>query len=738
MVQGDKLFQLLKLHGIDPEYIDIWGQRHTVSEEVQRKLLLAMSVPAMEGTELDGILHEAVASRWKRCLEPVKVIRTSEMPVTIPVTLSMEERMAELKWAMIREDGGREEGVFSMADLPEVERTEIEYRTYCRHLFTLPVDPSIGYHRFMITKRIDGSISVCSMLIIVAPDRCYLPPAVGDDKRIWGMAVQLYSLKSHRNWGIGDLTDLKDMSSIFAGMGCDFIGINPIHALFPNMPLHTSPYSPSSRLFFNTIYLDVESIPDFQECSKATSLVKSNSFQSRLKELRECELIDYAGVSAAKREVLNILYDHFCTAHLENETERGHDFRAFISQEGETLERFATFNALHEWTLGNYPDTWGWPAWPAPYRDPASEAVRIFCIQNKRRIGFYQYLQWQISEQLNSVNTHMKNSGLALGLYLDMAVSVDRGGADVWNNKKLFAEEIKIGAPPDDFNLKGQDWGLPPIIPSRLYESGYAYFSGILQKIMRYSSAIRIDHIMALMRLFCIPNGIQPADGTYIMYPLKDLLSILSLESHRNRCLVIGEDLGTVPDSVREAMDRMGIFCCKLLYFTREWDGELTPPEGYGSTAIVSVSTHDLPTLKGYWEGRDLSLRTELDLYPSEEVKRQQYESRGIDRVRILRALERAGLLPEDHCLDPAAPPQEMTPELSMAIHRFLARTTSKLLAIQLEDIILQGEQMNLPGTVDQYPNWRIKIRPYLDDLKKDQYIRRFCDAVTLDRQSGR
>jgi (1->4)-alpha-D-glucan 1-alpha-D-glucosylmutase len=519
----------------------------------------------------------------------------------------------------------------------------------------------------------------------------------------------------------------------WARRGAALVGVNPLHALFPHDPARASPYSPSSRLFLNVLYLDPEQIEDIHECEAARDLLASVAFRSRLDALRAPELIDYAEVAQAKRGVLEQLYASFRSRHLEQGGPRAHAFRVFQQRGGQALELHALFEALQEHFHRLDPGIWGWPAWPQAYRDPASAQVREFAHDNRARVEFYQWLQWQADVQLEGIGQRSLEHQLGVGLYGDLAVSVDRGGAEAWAGQDLYALSASIGAPPDDFNLNGQDWGLPPWIPRRLRAAAYAPFIATLRANMRHTGALRVDHVMGLMRLFWIPPQTGAQQGAYVRYPLDDLLGILALESHRNRCMVIGEDLGTVPDAVRDALRRAGVLSYRLLYFERKPGGEFNAPAEYPTQALVAASTHDLPTLAGFWTGRDLELRARLKLFPSEEVRQQQLLARVQDRARLLAALGREGLLPDDGRLDPAAT-REFSVQLGRALHLYLARTPSKVLLVQLEDVLGALDQINVPGTTDQYPNWRGRLATELERWPLLPEITELCAALERER----
>ncbi len=387
--------------------------------------------------------------------------------------------------------------------------------------------------------------------------------------------MQIYALRSQRNWGAGDFTDLKTLIDLAARVGAGIVGVNPVHALFPHNPAHASPYSPSSRLFLNVFCLDVEAVPDFAECDAARSRVADPEFQARLRALRATEWVEYREVGEIKLGVLEQLYLNFRERHLAVGDQHAHAFRAFQAEGGAALRRQALFEALQRHFHGNDPSIWGWPEWPEPYRDPAAEAVAQFAVEQAEQVEFFEYLQWQAELQLEAASRRSWEHALGVGLYQDLALGVDRGGGEAWANQGLYALGASMGAPPDDFNLHGQDWGLPPMIPAQLVDAAYAPFIATLRANMRHAGALRIDHVMGLMRLFWIPAGGTPEAGAYVAYPLDDLFGIVALESQRNRCLVIGEDLGTVPDAVREAMARYGALMYRLLYFEKEQDGAI-------------------------------------------------------------------------------------------------------------------------------------------------------------------
>ena len=719
-------------YGIQTEYQDIWGNRHPLTEQTKRLLLAAMGL-AVDDEQQAGQALVAVEQRdWSCTLPPVLVLRQGDglrVPLTLPGAVAGD---TIVRWELQLEVGQRERGEVRLDQLDELDWREVQGQARVMRLLELPASPACGYHRLEL--RSDGGEVDADLPLIVAPPSCYQPPALDQGRRVWGPTVQLYGVRSRRNWGVGDFTDLRQLAQSWGAAGASLVGLNPMHALFPHNPRHASPYCPSSRLMVNVGYLDLEAMDDFGQCPQARQAVAATDFQARLAAAREQQQVDYAGAAGLKRPVLEQLYAHFREHHLDRDADpRGAEFRAFQAAGAQQLRSHCLYEALQEhfYRLDN--DAWGWPVWPQPYRDAASAEVAAFCEQQLERVEFFEYLQWQVDQQLGAAARAGEEHGLELGLYLDLSVSVDRAGSEVWANRDVFAMDASVGAPPDALGPQGQNWGLPPLIPHRLREVAYAPLVAVLRRTMRHAGALRIDHVMGLMRLFWIPAGMTPAEGAYVHYPLHDLLAIVALESQRNRCLVIGEDLGTVPDEVRQALGPAGVLSYRLLYFERHGDAFKAPAD-YPRQALVAVTTHDLPTLAGYWTGEDLRVRDELSLYPDEEVRREFIEARGRDRRQLLQALEREGLLPGDAGADPAAW-SEMTAQLVLAVHRFLARSPAQVMVVQLEDLLGQLGQANLPGTTDEHPNWLRRLPVELERQPQLELVQQMARALARERR---
>jgi len=708
-----RLATLCRLYDIEPQYRDVWGNVHDIDSDTARVLLRAMGVE-VAGRSLDELIAGRQAGQWHCPLVPVQVIRVGEASAA---ALRLPEARAgeSVAYTIALESGAMQRHQARPADLKVIERATINGVAYCACALPLPQLP-LGYHRLTL-ESVDAAMS-----LIVTPRECFLPDAVANEGRVWGLALQLYGLRSERNWGIGDFTDLRLALERAAEHGAAVVGLNPLHALFPDNPAQISPYSPSSRMFLNVLYLDVEGIAEFSQCAAAQQAVYAREFQRRLEQLRAQPQVDYVGVAGAKFAVLELLYQNFREQHLARRTPRAAIFREFQAHGGEALYRHTLYEALQEHLLRQDPNLRGWRTWPKEYHDPASPAVAQWAEQHCERVEYYQYLQWQADRQLGLAGRRSYELGLGIGIYQDLAVSVNGAGAEAWSWQSAYAKNMSIGAPPDVVNLNGQDWGLPPFIPMRLRETAYAPFIATVRANMRHSGALRLDHVLGLARLYWIPTGGSPTQGAYVRYPLLDLLGIIALESHRNRCLVIGEDLGTVPEEIRRELPPRKVFSYRVFYFERNQAGEFEPPSAYPPYALAAVTTHDLPTLAGYWKGVDLVERGRLKLFPPEKLA-EQVLARTQDRARLLMALEREGLLPEGMTVDPASAP-EMTPALARAIHAYIARSRSKIAMLQLEDVLGELRQTNLPGTVAEYPNWRMKLPLDFEDVLRDERVK--------------
>ncbi|MEV0406697.1 4-alpha-glucanotransferase [Actinoallomurus sp. NPDC050550] len=557
-----------------------------------------------------------------------------------------------------------------------------------RAAYRLPADTPLGWHRVRARR---GDREEMAPLL-VAPSRA---PDPGE--RSWGLMAQLYSVRSSRSWGIGDLADLRELATWSGGaLGAGFVLVNPLHAGEPAPPIRPSPYLPMSRRFTSPLYLRPEEVPEYAAADPET--------RGRIEELAAPERarsrttgeIDRDAAWTAKRAALDLL------AEVPLAPERAAAYAAFRERQGEALTAFATWCALAE-EHGAY-----WPAWPADLRDPRSAAVAVERELRADRVEFHRRLQWWLDEQLGAAQGAAREAGMGLGIVHDLAVGVDPGGADAWAYQDLFASGMSVGAPPDEFNQRGQDWGQPPWHPQRLAAAGYAPYRDMLRHVLRHAGGLRLDHAMQVFRLWWVPRGASPADGTYVSYPYGDLLGVLLFEAHEAGAVVIGEDLGTVADYMRDVFAERGVLGTSMAWFERDESGAPLPPEEWREPCLATVGTHDMPPIEGYLGGDHIALRERLGLLTrpaAEEYAELDPSLR--DWKELLTSLG----------LD--------TADMTAALHAFLARTPARLVGVSLADAVGERRTQNQPGTVDEYPNWRIPLADavghpvLLDDLPR-------------------
>ncbi len=707
MSSAEALHPVARLLGIETRHTDALGVTHEPDADTLSLLISAFGLPP-DPQQAAAALAEAVQAR-PFGLDPLQVVAVEK-----PILHLRVADGTEIEWCCEFEVGGQAEG-----------------RCIANHgELHLPVTLPLGYHQIALK----GSGVDVAVGLAAAPPACYLPPALEEGAHNWGLTAQLYGLNSARNWGIGDFTDLAELCRAAGGAGAVTAGINPLHALFASEPRHASPYSPSSRAMLDYLYIDPSAVPGFAEHETIRTLAPD----AALATVRAAALIDHAAVAALKRPVLEALYRRFRERDLRAGAESGPGkvFRAFQRASARPLAAFATFEALHE-NLNRAGGGFSWHDWPLRLRDPNSGAVARFGKAHKERVEFFEFLQWQADAQLGAAAEAGRAAGLSLGLYRDLAVGVNPLGAEAWADQGLVMPGMGIGAPPDPLSRLGQDWGLAPVNPLALRRAGFQQFIAALRANMRHAGVLRIDHVMSLQRLYWVPRGQSAVNGAYVTYPFAELLRLVALESHRQRCAVVGEDLGTVPSGFRETMHAANLLSYRVVAFERRWGGGFVPPWDYPPLAAASAATHDLPTLKGFWLGRDIAWRQNLGLYPGAEVEAAEINDRKRDRWQLLEALAGEGLIAHERfgefLPDPDHPVYGAT--LGDAILTFLARSRARLMLVQLEDIAGEEEQANLPGTSDAHPNWRRRLSTRLEDLLAGPELQRVAALVNRERQ---
>ncbi len=712
--------ELSFLCGIVPEYYDITGNLHRTSSETKRAILSAMGINIDSPESVGEELKKRRLGPWLDMIEPVHVLSINEYPLRIPLYLPVEEgldKKVSIGLTVSDERGGKRE-LFSSCCEHVIEERWIDGKRYIKVELVDDNEYEMGYYDIEIyVNHYDGTIDGLRKRakLIISPDVAYLPDGL---KKYLGLSVNLYSIRSKRNRGVGDFGDLELLLRWFGASGGHLIGINPLHAISNTIPYGISPYSALSRLYKNYIYLDMDRIN-----------IKDNRKQQKLQDSR---LIDYEAVAANKLASLKRAFNKFLKEDLNTGSQLDKDFKTYLDEEGSGLELFATYMALSE-RFGSF----DWQSWPQDFHDPDSEAVRDFMKKESKKVLFYQYIQWLIDGQHRKVCEVAREAGMPVGLYHDLAIGAIRGSSDVWSHKSLYALDMDVGAPPDDFSPDGQNWGFPPLIPQKLRESGYELYIDTLKKNMKYAGAMRIDHALGIFRLFWIPRGMKPSSGAYVRYPCEDLLRIIALESVRNKTIIVAEDLGTIGENVRENLKRFRMLSYRLFYFERNYpEPTFLPPDRYPELALTAVNTHDLPTLYGYWEGRDIEERKRLGKYPNEEAWRKQVKERLRDKTLIIDALKRQGFLPADY-----QSPSEMTADLCLTVYRYLMKTPSKIVLISLDDLIGRHEQQNMPGVTDEYPNWRQRLEVNIEEIINEdswpvKFIHCLVNALCDDRDN--
>lgn len=652
-------------------YTDVWGQTHVAGSGTLRGILAALGVPCETPEAIAKAITERDAAEWSHPLGVTQVV--SEQARHLPLRVPEADAGGSVKLEIAWEDGDLQHHPYWLPELEETGRAEFAGRRYVEKRLPLP-RLRLGYHHARVYRVHEPELSLLGEApLIVCPERACQPQG-----RTAGLALALYGLRSARNWGCGDFTDLEAAIDAFAPSGAAFIALNPLHAIANREPYNISPYLPECSLYRNWLYLDVERVPGF---------ASRDVPQAEIAELRRTAFVAYDRVAAAKLRALRLAFQRFGTSP---------EFEDYVEREGGFLHDYAVYCALWSRLHAANPELWLWTDWPEAYRDPRSPEVARFAREHERDVLFWKYLQWQVDVQLAGAHAHAQARGMNIGLYHDLALATDRFGADLWAHRQFYAVGARTGAPPDLLAPSGQDWGFPPPHRDAHRAAGYRLFAQTIRTNARHGGALRIDHVMRFFRLFWIPDGWTARDGAYVRDYASDLLGILALESRRQGFIVVGEDLGTVQPEVRAKLSRMGILGYRVLWFEKDGQGRYLPPEAYPEQAAVTTTTHDLATLAGFRLGCDIEARRAAALI-SEAAYQQQWAARRAD----LEALEAA-------CAAAGFPGDPLG---------FVLATPCSLAIVNQEDLTGETEQANLPATTWEHPNWRRKMRVAVEEL---------------------
>lgn len=679
------IYALARHAGIAVEWNDFAGAPHTVPIKSIRRILAALGLPCDTTDELSHSTQSL-----KRSSAPPLVTVTVGQPIELPgVTAPLGGRVQ-----VVLEDG-------SAADLaaragPRGTR--------------LPGLDVVGYHSATIGDQVTT--------LAVAPARCVTIADLAPHDRAWGVAAQVYGLRSPGDCGIGDAAGVSALARRAAALGADALALSPVHALFAADPNHFGPYSPSSRLFYNPLFADARIV--FGE--RVDKAFDAAGLAELERDLEQQSLIDWPRATRAKMSVLRHLFDDFASTDLAagEPTASAKDFVAFRQAGGVMLEDHARFETLHAKMLAEG-GAWSWSEWPASWRNPQNPEVAGFAQSHPAEISFHCFLQWIADRSLAAAQREAREAGMRIGLVADLAVGMSGAGSHAWTSQNEILVGLEIGAPPDLYNTNGQNWGLTTFSPRALSAGGFAPFIATLRSALRHAGGVRIDHAMGLLRLWVVPRGADAKEGAYLAYPIDDLMRLTALESHRHRAVVVGEDLGTVPPGFRERMASNGIYGMRVLWFERERN-RFTPPQAWSAGTVAMTSTHDLPTVAGWWRGKDIETRVQLGLTANGEEEKAE---RSKDRRTLWRAFRHA------KAAAGAVPSLDETQPVADAAVKFVAQTDCELTLLPLEDALALEDQPNLPGTIDQHPNWRRRYPGSAAELLDNADVRRRLEPLS-------
>ena len=707
------LGELADRFGISTQFYD-WKGRHTqVGEQTVIAILAEFGVDASTPERARAAAQRVRDDHWRRIVQPCVVLRAGQegrvdvhVPAGAPVSLRIvgEDGNDHLPWQVDNWNPDR----------------PIDGRMIGEATFGIPGNLPLGYHELIVTvgshdvdgSEADGGIhATATSTIIVTPNRVGLPRRMGAS-RVWGYAAQLYSVRSHHSWGLGDLTDLADLCTWSASQGAGYLLTNPLHAAEVAGRMEPSPYLPSSRLFVNPIYIRPELIAEYHDLDQYDASLIESLRTTTLDDDPQA-LLDRDRTWQAKSQALELIH------RVDMSASRRMAFTAFRVARGRRLEDFATWCLLSELHGSD------WHDWPAELHDPHGAAVARVRREHADRIDFHMWLQWIADQQLSTAQSSGTDAGMPVGLICDLAVGVNGSGADAWMLNGLFAREMNVGAPPDPFNQAGQDWGQPPMRPDVLEQMAYAPLREMVSSALRHAGGVRIDHIMGLFRLWWLPRGLGPRHGAYVRYNHEAMVGVVALEAYRAGALVIGEDLGTVEPWVRDHLASRGILGTSIMWFETGPDGRPRQPQQWREHAMSSVTSHDLPPTSSYLRGDHVELRDRLGLL-TESVDEERENARR-ERETWLASLRQQGVLEAD---------EDDPEQVTLAMHTLLTRTPSKVINATLTDAVGDPRTQNLPGTEDEYPNWRVPLSGqdgepvYLEDLYSSDRVARMAKVL--------
>lgn len=727
--QMGMLNQLSDRLGILESFTDpCTGVVYSADKKSKQHICEALGYKTQTNADLTYSLALLEKRQWQEVVSPTVTVYPHEIsPFVFEMTLPIQYVEECISFSLQYENKDTADGSFWFHDMPLIQEKEFDGQLYQKRRVYLFLNAPLGYHQLRFYVATDA---LAVMNFIVAPEKCFMP-VLGEKHRVFGFPIQLYALKSKKNWGIGDFSDLADMAFIGKKLGASLIGVNPLNALFADTPQDASPYCASSRLFLNPLYIDITAVAESKTSQEFQQMIHEPAFQKVLHEIKNSSVVQYEKVADLKYSFLKVLHKEFKIKHFDKTkkaiTKRGRNFLAFQREKGRDLLCFATYQVIRNHFLSQGKTALWWE-WGEDYLSPDSSVVRQFQEDYRDEIDLIMYQQFLADEQFKKVHKSYQKSKMPIGLYTDFPVGVGSNSAEVWSEQALYLAGVTAGAPPDMFNKKGQDWSLAPFNPIYLAQTGFTGYRKIVQAAMNGAGAIRIDHAFGLERLYLRVLG---ATGAYLKYPYKTLMGIVALESHRHHCLVVAEDLGTPPAGFCDKMAQCGALSFKIAHYQR---GEKTywEPQYYARHTLIATGTHDMPSYTAFWKGTDLELAQRMKTITSTQYK-QHKANRIAERTAFVETFYQHTLpMPTRETLKYTS--KNVPVWFVENVYRYLSLSNSFLLLVRLEDLLSQDEQINLPGTYLEYPNWRYKLPDLIENFIQNKDIVHVCRAISEQR----
>ena len=709
-MSDDDIFALAREAGLMRDWTNASGEPMQVSPQALRSILEALDLPCATGEQCRESRDRLAALQKGERLPPL-VTGTVGEEISLPAASGLAGKHYRIEF----EAGGHIEG-----RMPDDFSSGIRLPAIDRH----------GYHRLLAGDQ--------EATLAIAPPRCFgvadamrlhakASSQAESDKRLWGLGVQLYSLRRHGDGGIGDFSALAMLAQSAAAKGAAALAISPVHAMFSADVHRFSPYGPSSRLFLNALHIDPAAVLGPQALSAALSAIGPDA-AARLAQLEQQDLIDWPQAATLRLQILRRLYEQFLSG--AHQHEYGKEFEKFRDRQGSALQDHARFEALHEERLAQG-ESGDWRSWPEGLRNPRGKEVEEFARLHAMEVGFHEFLQWQAARGLARAQQAARDAGMPVGLIADLAVGADNAGSQAWSRQAELINGLSVGAPPDIMNPRGQSWGIGAFSPHAMKAKGFGAYIEMLRATFAYAGGARIDHVLGLSRLWLVPHGASPTEGAYLNYPMEDLLRLIALESWRHQAIVIGENLGTVPPGFDAMLDRKGLLGIQVLLFQQN-QGRFLQPNEWSANAIATTTTHDLPTMVGWWKERDIDWRRDLDLLEVGKTDADARRQREQERAALWQALSDAG------CAGGVMPDATHGSFMLDASVEFMSAAPAPLAMLPVEDALGLVEQPNLPGTVDTHPNWRRRLPHTVDTMLENPAVARRLQCMDRTRSYRR